>query len=36
MEIRIYQTDTGAVIEYPEWMTKEEALERAYAALKQK
>lgn len=36
MEIRIYQTAKGAVIEYPEWMTEEEALERAYAALKHK
>lgn len=36
MEIRIYQTDKGAVIDYPEWMTEEEALERAYAYLKQK
>lgn len=36
MEVVIYKTAEGTVIEYPEWMSDREALERAYWILKQR
>ena len=32
-DITVYVTETGAVLDYPEWMTEEEALVRVYAFL---